>query len=1356
MKAALPADEAERLDTLHSCKILDTDPEPEFEDITLLASRICGTPIALISLLDEHRQWFKATVGLAIRETPRDISFCAHTILQQGVLVVPDTLSDERFASNPFVTDNPRIRFYAGAPLIMKDGHALGTLCVLDQAPSKLNAWQTTALQALSRQVVGQIEWRRTIIQLTRADELLREQMGMVAMETEVRAAFADGETVPDMLKAACSSIVNHLGAAFARIWILNERDQMLELRASAGQYTHLDGPHGRVPVGKFKIGLIAQERKPHLTNQVVGDPRVGDQEWAKAQGMVAFAGYPLIVGGRLVGVVAMFARHILTNTVLTSLDAVANSIASGINRRGSEAAIRASEERFRLLAKATSDTIWDWDLVTDALWWNEGIENVFGYPRDGLAPTIKSWTDLIHPEDMERVTEGIHHAIEGGAERWMDEYRLRHIDGSYVHVLDRGHIIHDASGRAIRMIGGLTDQTERIRNNERLLILSSAAEQAKESLLITNAELDPPGPKIISVNPAFTIMTGYTAEEAIGMTPRILQGPLTDRAFLKRLRKSLEHGEAFEGEAINYRKDGTEYNVEWSIAPLRNARGEITHFVSVQREITSRKRSEAALRESELRYHSLFENMLEGYAYCQTVFEGDRLRDFTYLETNGAFERLTGLKDVVGKKISDIFPGVQESDPELFNIYGRVALTGKPEKCEVYLKALCIWLSIAVYSHKKEHFIAVFDNITERKLAEAKLRERQTALALAQSVAHLGSWEMDLLNLDNVNANPLRWSDETYRIFGYLPDEISVSNDAFFSSVHPMDRENVIAGFAEMLRTGHTYSLDHRIILPSGAERVVHEEAMMISDGDNTRPGKVVGTVQDITDRRAGEERLLEQAGLLELAHDVIMVRDLDDQIRFWNRAGETVYGWTSLEAIGNRAGELLQSNPEAHALAIKCLMESGEWSGELRQTRKDGKPVIVASRWTLLRNSQGHPKAVLVISSDITEHKKLESQFLRAQRLESVGTLASGVAHDLNNVLSPILMAAPLLREKIDTGLRDQLISNIEVSAQRAADIVRQVLTFARGVEGDRLLVQPTHLIKEIVQIAQDTFPKSIQVFAKYPPDQWAIEADPTQVHQILLNLCVNARDAMPDGGEIMISLENLMIDEQMATMMPGARPGAYVVIKVSDTGTGIPPEIIDQIFDPFFTTKEVGKGTGLGLSTTIGIVKSHGGFINVYSEVGAGTTFNVFLPAAGDAEERIKEDIEEYAPPGNGELLLVVDDERPICEMAEMILERHGYRVVMAGDGTEALAIFAHQFGEIKAVITDLMMPFMDGITLIRTLRKIKPEIAIIASSGRSDDKRMKELRTLDVPTCLIKPYTRIKLLTAVHDLLAGRAK
>ncbi len=280
MKAPLPADEAERLDTLHSCKILDTDPEPEFEDITLLASQICGTPIAMISLLDERRQWFKSTVGLAIRETPRDISFCAHAILQRGVLVVSDTSSDERFASNPSVTGNPRVRFYAGAPLIMKDGHALGTLCVLDQTPRKLTEWQTTALQALSRQVVGQMELRRTIIQLTQADALLREQMGMVAMESEVREAFSDGETVAEMLRMSCSSIVNHLGAAFARIWILNEADQMLELRASAGQYTHLDGPHGRVPVGKLKIGLIAEERKPHLTNQVVGDPRVSDQVW--------------------------------------------------------------------------------------------------------------------------------------------------------------------------------------------------------------------------------------------------------------------------------------------------------------------------------------------------------------------------------------------------------------------------------------------------------------------------------------------------------------------------------------------------------------------------------------------------------------------------------------------------------------------------------------------------------------------------------------------------------------------------------------------------------------------------------------------------------------------------------------------------------------------------------------------------------------------------------------------------------------------------------------------------------------------------------------------------------------------
>jgi CheY-like chemotaxis protein len=312
-----------------------------------------------------------------------------------------------------------------------------------------------------------------------------------------------------------------------------------------------------------------------------------------------------------------------------------------------------------------------------------------------------------------------------------------------------------------------------------------------------------------------------------------------------------------------------------------------------------------------------------------------------------------------------------------------------------------------------------------------------------------------------------------------------------------------------------------------------------------------------------------------------------------------------------------------------------------------------------------------------------------------------------------------------------------------------VRQVLTFARGAEGDRVLIQPAHLIKEIERIARETFPKSITVRTDHPDNLWTIEGEPTQIHQVLLNLSVNARDAMPNGGTLSISAENLHLDDHFAAMTPGATAGPHIVLNVSDTGAGIPPGIIDKIFDPFFTTKEVGTGTGLGLSTVIGIVKSHGGFVNVYSEPGA-TTFKVFLPASNRGQSE-QQPSGSSIPAGQGETILVVDDEPNVRLAAEALLIGAGYKVLVAEDGTEAVAAFMQHRDAIKVLLTDVMMPFMDGPTLVRTLRRLNPELKVIVSTGRADNAHAADLEALRVQACVAKPYTKEKLLATLDELL-----
>jgi two-component system cell cycle sensor histidine kinase/response regulator CckA len=517
-------------------------------------------------------------------------------------------------------------------------------------------------------------------------------------------------------------------------------------------------------------------------------------------------------------------------------------------------------------------------------------------------------------------------------------------------------------------------------------------------------------------------------------------------------------------------------------------------------------------------------------------------------------------------------------------------------------------------------------------------------------------------------------------------------------------------------------------------------------------KPYQYVAIRSDITERKRAEEQIREQAALLDQAQDAILVRDLDQNILFWNKGAEHLYGWTSEEAVGKNAGELMYKERSAQFDAARqVVVQNGEWKGEVHQTRRDGAEIIVESRWTLVRDESGTPTSILIINTDITEKKRMEGQFLRAQRMESIGTLAGGIAHDLNNVLSPILMAIDMLQLKANDETSKKWFEVLRANAERGGNMVRQVLSFARGVEGERVALQPKHLIKEIVKILRETLPKSIEINFKLPNDLWIISADATQMHQVLMNLCVNARDAMPEGGSISIRAENLVVDENYARMHLEAKAGRFVVVSVADTGPGMSPEIQSRIFEPFFTTKEMSKGTGLGLSTALTIVKSHGGFINVYSEMHKGSQFSLYLPALDTTDTIEPAAAQTDLPLGNGELILVVDDEESIRDIMRGTLETFGYSVLTASDGTEALAIYADRKNEIALVLTDMVMPFMDGPATIRALQRMNPEVRIIAASGLSAGQKPGEGSLEGVRKFLSKPYTAEKLLKALAEVL-----
>ncbi len=515
-------------------------------------------------------------------------------------------------------------------------------------------------------------------------------------------------------------------------------------------------------------------------------------------------------------------------------------------------------------------------------------------------------------------------------------------------------------------------------------------------------------------------------------------------------------------------------------------------------------------------------------------------------------------------------------------------------------------------------------------------------------------------------------------------------------------------------------------------------------------KPYQYVAIRSDITERKLAEERIRQQASLLDKAQDAILVCDLNHRILYWNKGAERIYGWAAEEVLGREVCDVVCGGDNAELLkAQEALSRANEWNTEARHITKSGKPLIVESRWTLVRNEQGQPDYNLILNTDITEQKKVEEQFLRAQRMESIGTLAGGIAHDLNNVLSPIMMAIDMLQINASDDETRRWLSLLRENAERGAAMVKQVLSFARGVEGERVSVQIKHIIKDLIKVLNETLPKSIVVKYDIEPELELISADPTQIHQVLMNLSINARDAMPSGGELTITANNIVLDEIAARIYIEAKAGRYVLIIFKDTGSGMTQEIRARVFDPFFTTKEIGKGTGLGLSTALTIVKSHGGFISVYSEAGKGTQFSIYLPAAESEESAVQERRRELPyPTGKGELILVVDDEENIRQITKATLEKFRYKILTASDGTEALAIYAQNAADIKVVLTDMAMPFMDGAATIRALRKLNPNLPIIAASGLPPA----EINDLTVNAFLAKPYTAEKLLTTLAEILA----
>ncbi len=914
-------------------------------------------------------------------------------------------------------------------------------------------------------------------------------------------------------------------------------------------------------------------------------------------------------------------------------IGAVANMLRSHLDRVLSENALRQSEALLSVASRCGKLGGWTVDQPGFQHSWTDEAREIHGYEPGGK-PTLEELIAHYDGEYRDRFRKDYERCASEGLS-FDNEYRFRNTRGDLMWVRVIAEAVRDSDGTVRSVRGAIQDITKAREDREQLHLLANATAGLNDIVIITKAApLDEPGPEIVFVNEAFERLTGYAPEEVLGKTPRILQGPESDRKTLKRISFSLREGRSVREELLNYAKDGRAYWLDISIQPVLDAAGAITHFVAVERDVTSEKEARNRLHESEERYRLL------------------------------------------SKAISEAI------------------------------------------------------------------------------------WDWDVVN------NRLKWSEGFRSLFGFARMIVEQPTfDDWAGAIHPEDRERVLADVREYLDsekgTGN-FSHQYRFRRSDGTYAQVRDQGHFIRDADG-RIIRGVGGLTDVTEQHEAEERRRLLSAALDASADPVVITKRDGLIEWVNAAFVNNTGYPAEEALGKTPGELMKSGKHDDAFYREmwdAISNGKVWSAEMTNRHKDGSLHPEHVTITPVRESgSGEIRHFVAIKRDLTVEKRNEELFLRAQRMESIGTLAGGIAHDLNNLLSPILMGADLLKTFPMEEKAMDLLNEIERSAKRGAGLVKQVLTFARGTSGERVEIPFKQLLDNLASLVTNTFPKDIRLEVRIGKGLIPVTGDPTQIDQVLVNLAVNARDAMPEGGVLSVTVQNVHLNPEAVAGHPEVRPGDFLLIEVADTGTGMTSETKAKVFDPFFTTKEQGKGTGLGLSTTMGIIRSHGGFIHLYSEPRKGTVFKLYLPAASS----------ESAPPvvspgdvaeseslrGEGELILLVDDERPILTLSKRTLENFGYRVLTAADGSEAVAVFLAHRDACHLVVTDMMMPEMDGLSLARVLHKIQPELPIIAVSGLDANGKIAKARDAGVRHFLPKPFSSEALLRTVRQVLnAGK--
>ncbi|WP_200845192.1 PAS domain S-box protein [Roseomonas sp. 18066] len=1097
--------EEERLAALHRTGLLDTPPEQAYDDLVRLAADLVGVPIAAIHLVAEDRQWGKAEIGLGTRTIPRDIAFCPAAMLEPEGMVVPDAAIDPRFADNPLVTGPSGIRFYAGMPLLA-EGVPVGALCVIDTVarPDGLDARQRFALKALAAQASSQIALRRALAERDRADSLRRQTLDSA---TDFAIVSID---LGGRITGWNTGAENVLG------WSEGEM-----LGQQADRFFTAEDREAGIPEAEMRLA--------------VQNDRAADERWHQRKDGARFW-----ASGEMLPLRDERGAHVGYLKMLR--DRTEQHLAGEV--------LAAVNERFQLAQRATRDAIWDWNLADDSVLWNEALQDAYGWPPARVAPDGRWWMAHIHPEDRDRVAGSIRAVVDGGGTSWTDEYRFRRADGAYAEVLNRGSVIRDRDGRAVRMLGAMFDLTGRRQADRRRDALLELADRLRD--------LDDPS---------------AMAAAAAGIVGRTLG---VSRAG---------YG------AVDAASETVMIERDWSDGPGMASLAGLHDFRA-------------------------FGSFIEDMKRNDVVAVSDVACDPRTRPGSAEFAAI-GVRSLLNVPLLD---------------GGRLAAV--------------------VFAHTScEH------QWTEEEVTFARAVADRTWAALEQARSKAA----------------LRQVNETLE--------------------------------------------------------------------------------QQVARRTADRNRLW------RMSTDLMLIAEFDGSILAINPAWTRILGWREEELLGTSLLSLIHPEDLGHtAEGAKAISEGTAYARfENRYRRADGGYAWIT--WT----AGPDDGMIVAVGRDTTTEReqaealqRSEEQLRQAQKMEAVGQLTGGLAHDFNNLLTGITGSLELLSTRMAQGRvkdLDRYVTAAEGAAKRAAALTHRLLAFSRRQTLDPKPTDANRLVAGMEELVRRTVGPAIQLEVVGAGGLWTTLVDPPQLENALLNLCINARDAMPEGGRITIQTANRWLDER-AAQGRDLMPGQYVSLCVSDTGTGMSPDVIAKAFDPFFTTKPLGQGTGLGLSMIYGFARQSGGQARIYSELGRGTNVCLYLPRhVGDT------DVAELAPElsgapraQQGETVLVVDDEPTVRMLVTEVLADLGYTAIEAADGPSGLKVLRSDT-QIDLLVSDVGLPGgMNGRQMADAARVSRPHLKVLFITGYAENAVVGDGHLEPGMHVMTKPFAMEALASRIRELIA----